>query len=38
MFYFDIEAPVYAPGLRALIARLERNGETFTYLGTYTED
>ena len=38
LFYFDIEAPVYAPALRALIARLERNGETFTYLGTYTED
>ena len=38
LFYFDIEAPVYSPGLRALIARLERNGETFTYLGTYTEE
>ena len=38
LFYFDIEAPVYSPGLRALIARLERNGEIFTYLGTYTEE
>lgn len=38
LFYFDIEAPVYSPALRALIARLERNCETFTYLGTYTED
>ena len=38
LFYFDIEAPVYAPALRALIARLERDSEAFTYLGTYTED
>ncbi len=38
LFYFDIEAPVYSAALRALIARLERNEETFTYLGTYTED
>ena len=38
LFYFDIEAPVESPALRALIARLERNGEIFTYLGTYTED
>ena len=38
LFYFDIEAPVDAPALRSLIARLERNGEIFTYLGTYTEE
>ncbi len=38
LFYFDIEAPVYSPALRALIARLERDSEAFTYLGTYTED
>ena len=38
LFYFDIEAPVSSPALRALIARLERNGEQFAYLGTYTED
>ena len=38
LFYFDIEAPVDAPALRSLIARLERGGESFTYLGTYTEE
>ena len=38
MFYFDIEASIYSPALRALITQLEQDGEGFTYLGSYTED
>ena len=38
MFYFDIEESVYSPTLKALIAELENDSETFTYLGSYTED
>lgn len=38
MFYFDIDASVYSPELKELIAELENDGEVFTYLGSYTED
>ena len=38
MFYFDIEASVYAPSLRTLITELEAEAPTFDYLGSYTED
>ena len=38
MFYFDIDASVYSPELREIIADLENSCETFTYLGSYTEE
>ena len=38
MFYFDIDASVYSPEFRELIADLENDCETFTYLGSYTEE
>lgn len=37
MFYFDIDASVYSPQLRALIAELENDSEQFAYLGSYIE-
>ena len=38
MFYFDIDASVYSPEFRELIADLENDCETFKYLGSYTEE
>lgn len=38
MFYFDIDASVYSPEFREIIADLENDCETFTYLGSYTEE
>ncbi|MBR5262210.1 MAG: chorismate mutase [Clostridia bacterium] len=38
MFYFDIDASVYSPEFKELIAELENDCEAFTYLGSYTED
>lgn len=38
MFYFDIDESVYSPEFRELITDLENDCETFTYLGSYTED
>ncbi len=38
MFYFDINASVYSPDFKALIAELENDCEAFTYLGSYTEE
>lgn len=37
MFYFDIEASVYAPEMERLFRDLEAEGETFRYLGSYNE-
>jgi chorismate mutase/prephenate dehydratase len=37
MFYFDIEASVYAPELEKLFRDLEAESEQMRYLGTYTE-
>ena len=37
MFYFDIEASVYAPEMETLFRDLEQSSETFRYLGTYQE-
>jgi len=37
MFYFDIDAPVYSPALRQIIAELEREASMFDYLGSYQE-
>ena len=37
MFYFDIEASVYAPEFMALMAELNALCAEFTYLGSYTE-
>ena len=37
MFYFDIDASVYSPELRALISELENDCEQFSYLGSYVE-
>ncbi len=38
MFYFDIDASVYSPNLKALMTELEEDAEQFIYLGSYTED
>ena len=38
MFYFDIDASIYSPELRAVISELENDCEKFTYLGSYTEE
>lgn len=38
MFYFDIDASVYSPEFKELIAELENDCEEFTYLGSYTEE
>jgi chorismate mutase/prephenate dehydratase len=37
MFYFDVEASVYAPELEKLFRDLETESEQMRYLGTYTE-
>lgn len=37
MFYFDIEASVYAPEMEKLFRDLESDSEQLRYLGTYTE-
>jgi len=37
MFYFDLEAPVYAPELLQLMRELEGLCEEFRYLGSYAE-
>ncbi len=37
MFYFDLDAPVYAPKLHQLMADLDNLCETFRYLGSYSE-
>lgn len=37
MFYFDIEASVYAPEMEKLFRDLEAESEEFRYLGTYNE-
>ena len=37
MFYFDIEASVYAPEMEKLFRDLEAESEEFRYLGTYSE-
>ena len=37
MFYFDVDASVYSPQLRMLIAELENDCEQFAYLGSYVE-
>ena len=38
LFYFDVEVSVLAPEFKTLIAALENEGDSFIYLGTYTED
>ena len=37
MFYFDIEASVYAPEVETLFRDLEAESEQLRYLGTYNE-
>ncbi|MCI8422826.1 MAG: bifunctional chorismate mutase/prephenate dehydratase [Lawsonibacter sp.] len=37
MFYFDLEAPVYAPEMEKLFRDLEADCEELRYLGTYQE-
>ena len=37
MFYFDLEASVYAPEMERLFMDFEAECETFRYLGTYSE-
>ena len=37
MFYFDIEASIYAPEMEKLFRDLEAESEEFRYLGTYNE-
>lgn len=37
MFYFDVDASIYAPGLKQLITELDTELERFTYLGSYSE-
>ena len=37
MFYFDIEASVYAPEVEKLFRDLETECEQMRYLGTYNE-
>lgn len=37
MFYFDIEASVYAPEMEKLFRDLESASEQFRYLGAYNE-
>ena len=37
MFYFDIEASVYAPEMEQLFRDLEADSEKMRYLGTYNE-
>ena len=37
MFYFDVEASVYAPEMEKLFRDLEAESEQLRYLGTYHE-
>jgi chorismate mutase/prephenate dehydratase len=37
MFYFDIDTPVISPELIQLLAELEQETDSFSYLGTYQE-
>ena len=37
MFYFDLDASVYAPEALQLLSELDAGPETFTYLGSYSE-
>ena len=37
MFYFDVEASVYAPEMETLFRDLESDCEQLRYLGTYNE-
>ena len=37
MFYFDLESSVYSPKLAQLLAELEDECDSFTYLGSYSE-
>ena len=37
MFYFDIDASVYSPAFARLIAELDVTLDSFSYLGSYTE-
>jgi len=37
MFYFDLDASVYAPEALQLLCELEAGPEPFTYLGSYSE-
>ena len=37
MFYFDLDASVYAPEALQLLAELDEGPETFTFLGSYGE-
>ena len=37
MFYFDMEASVYAPEMERLFCDLEADSEQLRYLGTYSE-
>ena len=38
MFYFDIDEFIYSEDLKSLIAELDADSDSFTYLGSYTED
>ena len=38
MFYFDINASIYAPELKELIAELDTELDQFKYLGSYLEE
>lgn len=37
MFYFDINASIYSPELKELIAELDTELDQFKYLGSYSE-
>ena len=37
MFYFDVDASIYAPALKQLITELDTELDQFTYLGSYSE-
>ena len=37
MFYFDLDTPVYSPGLLQLMGEMDQIGEEFNYLGSYSE-
>jgi len=36
IFFFDLDASVREPGVLAMLAELERNSETFSFLGNYS--
>ncbi len=37
MFYFDLDTPVYSPGLLQLMGEMDTICEEFSYLGSYSE-